>query len=102
MSDKPYTADAIRDHVVQWFLQNYESVEENTPRDSGEWVYIWGEPVDAREELDSQFGGLFAEEMIEAAAKTLEDEHDVWEWVPVPSRDADDDEPPLDEESPTP
>jgi hypothetical protein len=102
MSDKPYTADAIRDHMVQWFLQNYESVEENTPRDSGEWVYIWGEPVNATEELFNQFNELFAAELIDVAVEVLERDYDVDDWVPVPSRDADDDEPSLDEESLTP
>ena len=70
--------------MVAWFLRNYESVEENTPRDSGEWVYIFGEPVDAAEELTSQFHGRYTDEQIEAVAKYLEEHYDAYDWVPVP------------------
>lgn len=67
----------------QWFLRNYESVEENTPRDDGEWIYIYGGPVDPKEELQEQFGGVFADELIEEVCDDIEDEFD-YEWVPVP------------------
>jgi hypothetical protein len=86
----PYSREAIIEHMVQWFLHNYESVEENTPRDSGEWVYIHGEPVDTGEELFEAFDHLFAGDLIEAAAVQLEEDHDVDEWVPVPRQEAGD------------
>jgi hypothetical protein len=74
MTDKPYSKEAICEHMVQWFLQNYEDAAESTPVDGGEYVYIWGGPVDAREELDDKFGGLFHEDLIEAATETLEED----------------------------
>jgi hypothetical protein len=30
--------------IVEWFRRNFERPEESTPRDDGEWVYIWGGP----------------------------------------------------------
>ena len=91
----PYTRDAILQHMIDWFTYHYESVEENTPRDSGEWVYIWGDPVESAEELSAEFGHLFTTELIAEASVKL-DEYDV-EWVPVPQDDCEEEEEPADE-----
>jgi hypothetical protein len=88
----PYSKDVVLTHMVDWFLHNYEHPSENTPYDEGDYVYIWGGPVDAEEELQEQFGGVIDVALIEAAAKILAKDHDVYEWVPVPSRE---DEEPL-------
>jgi len=90
---KLITKERAVEHMVDWFLTNYEHPAESTPHDEGDYVYIWGGPVDEDEEVLSQFDGVFAPALIEAAVKKLRDEHDVYEWVPVPSRE-EDDEPP--------
>ena len=41
--------------IVDWFFAHYERPEENTPRDSGDWVWIHGGPHDARDEIEAHF-----------------------------------------------
>ena len=53
--------------MVEWFRANFEDPSCNTPRDSGEWVYIWGGPYDARETLEDIFGDVASETALEAA-----------------------------------
>jgi hypothetical protein len=83
MKPDPYTELRIITYLVFWFLENFEPIEESTPRDSGEWVFIWGEPVTPLEALD-EFSDVFSDEIIKKAAKHLEEKHDVDEWVPKP------------------
>jgi hypothetical protein len=71
-------------HLCAWFLANYEDPAENTPCDGGQYVYIWGEPVDAIEELAGEFMHLFAEELLNEAADKLNGEYDCFGWVPKP------------------
>jgi hypothetical protein len=70
--------------MVEWFFTNFEDPAEETPHDEGEYVYIWGGPFDAREQLDDTFGAAATKLAIEAALKRIE-EHG-WEWAPAGSR----------------
>jgi hypothetical protein len=72
------------DLMVRWFLANFEDPVENTSRDSGEWVYIWGGPYNARQELAAAFGDEATEQALEEAAARIEEEG--WEWAPSDSR----------------
>jgi hypothetical protein len=56
-----------------WFLQNYETPEENTPYDSadGGYVYIWGGPYDPREELEKEFADIIPSATINKLADEL-------------------------------
>ena len=73
--------------MTSWFLANFENPAEETPWDEGEYVYIWGGPYDAREELDEAFGELATEAAIEAAVEQIEDGEDgSLEWAPASSR----------------
>ena len=85
----PYTRETMIKCMVDWFLRVYEDPAENCPFESAEggYQYIYGDPVDAQEELDEQFGDLFADELIAAAAKQLEDEHNADGWVPKPTKE---------------
>jgi|KBSMisStaDraftv2_1062788.scaffolds.fasta_scaffold123354_2 hypothetical protein len=88
--EEPHTKETIAAYMERWFLQRYENPVESCPHDDGEFVYIWGGPYDAREELDAAFGHLFAEDLIEEVATRLEDEHEVYDWSGVPVEERDD------------
>jgi hypothetical protein len=70
--------------MVEWFGQNFEDPSEHTPRDDGEFVYVWGGPFDARDELDGAFAGVANENEIEEAIDRLEGE--ALDWAPSESR----------------
>src|SRR5262245_26722873 len=76
-------ADAA-DVMVDWFWENFEDPAERTPCDEGEYVYIWGGPCDAREELEETFTAVASEQAIDAAVERIE--QDGWEWAPSQSR----------------
>jgi hypothetical protein len=61
------------DVMRTWFLQNYETPEQNTPYDSGEggYVFIWGGPFDPKEELEKEFVDIVPNETIAKAAEKL-------------------------------
>ncbi|KRP85079.1 hypothetical protein AOQ72_04975 [Bradyrhizobium yuanmingense] len=91
-----------RELMIRWFHQNYEDPVNETPIDSGEFIYIWGGPYDARDELFAKFGYIVPEELIEEVAQDVE-QNGVYNWAPVqtgddhddiPGVDDDDDEPP--------
>ena len=72
-------ADAVE--VIQaWFLENFERPEESTPRDEGDWVYIWGGPYDGDDIIRNIFTGVASDEIIEAAIEAI-NRHQT-EWVP--------------------
>jgi hypothetical protein len=70
--------------MVKWFRDNFEDPAGRTPCDEGEYVYVWGGPCDAREELEDAFSHVASQELIEAA--TAEIETDGYEWAPAGRR----------------
>jgi hypothetical protein len=72
------------EYLIHWFGRMFEDPANETPHNSeeGGYQYIWGGPYDARDELDSEFGHLVSEEIIEQAVSQVE-EHAV-EWAPGP------------------
>jgi len=82
--------------MVEWFGQNYEDPAERTSYVSAEGGYLWnwGGPYDAREELYDKFGDIVSEALIEEVAKEVEADG-LTEWAPTPRREDYDDEPPL-------
>lgn len=71
-----------KEQMQTWFLENYEDPVERTPYESreGGYIYIWGGPYDAHEEL-SIFGGYASDELIEELAQELS--YDCPEWTSV-------------------
>jgi hypothetical protein len=71
--------------MERWFRSNYEDPANRTPYDSGEggYIYIWGGPFNAREELRERFHEIVPDDAIEELADELEGE--AWEWAPTPS-----------------
>jgi len=77
--DYPVTVDGI----IKWFFKNYERIEESTPRNDGEWVFIWGEP-DSTQSIIEGYWGVWPE-AAKLAWETIEHDNDGNdEWVPVP------------------
>jgi len=74
----------------QWFFENYEDPVENTPYESAEggYIYIWGGPYDASEELQAEFSSIVPYEVIEELAEELSSES--WEWTGIPEYEAPD------------
>jgi hypothetical protein len=83
--------------IKEWFLSNFEDPAMETPRDDGEFVYIWGGPYDARDVISDAFGDAASESVIEAAIEAIEAEG-VFDWAPHGRRT----QPPDDQETPDP
>jgi hypothetical protein len=66
--------------MKNWFLSNYQNPEGEIPYDKeeGDYVYIYGGPYDAREELNDQFADYVDESIIEELVEELE--NDCYEW----------------------
>ena len=74
-----------------WFSQNFENPAESTPYISkeGGYIYIWGGPYDAREELNEEFSEIVPENVIEELVDELEGES--YEWAGKPEEERYDD-----------
>jgi len=94
-SQFPMSQDALRDadretqlEVMEgWFRTRFEDPAERTPYESAEggYIWIWGGPYDAREELESEFSDVVPEDVIDKLVDKLEGE--CLDWAPTPSRD---------------
>ena len=72
--------------MVRWFRQMYEDPANATPYDSGEggYIYIWGGPYEARDEIGGEFGDLVSDDVIEAAVSEVESDG-TFDWAPTDS-----------------
>ena len=88
------------DVMRSWFLANYESPAESTPFESAEggYIYIYGGPFDARDELVSVFGDYVTESVINELVEELESESISWTGIPRED-DCDDDDDEIDNQS---
>jgi hypothetical protein len=79
--------DAVEDEIIQamvdWFFTNFEDPVHETPWDEGEYVYIWGGPYYAHEELWDAFDEM-PESLVKKAIERIENEG--FEWAPSNSR----------------
>ena len=68
------------DVMRHWFHQNYDQPGNSTPWDpeEGRYIYIWGGPYDAREELEEEFSDVVEESVIRELADDLFDESSEW------------------------
>ncbi|MDO9043512.1 MAG: hypothetical protein Q7U64_14405 [Desulfocapsaceae bacterium] len=66
-----------------WFFQNFEDPAERTPYESreGGYIWIWGGPYEAEDELGAEFGGLVDDDVIDELSKELGTI--CWEWAPT-------------------
>jgi hypothetical protein len=74
-----------REYMLYWFHRNFEDPVEETPYESAEggYLYIWGGPYDAREELGDEFTGIVPDQIIEEVAEEIEEDGTV-DWAPGP------------------
>ena len=79
---KNLSGDKAVEVIKGWFFDNYEDPVYHTPRDDGDWVYIWGGPYCTREIIEDAFGGVASDLEIDFAVGEIESEGA--EWV-VPS-----------------
>jgi hypothetical protein len=75
---------AAVDLMVHWFFQNFEDPVLTTPWDEGEYVFIWGGPYYARDEIEYAFGNVASEQLIEEVTNKIEE--DGFEWAPSDAR----------------
>jgi hypothetical protein len=61
--------------IVDWFDKHYEDPVHRTPCDEGEYVWIWGGPYDAREEIEARYSGIASQRVIDAAVRYVEEDH---------------------------
>lgn len=66
-----------------WFAQHFEDPAEETPYNSeeGGYLYIWGGPYDAAEQLGGEFGDFIPEDPIREVVDRVEREGTV-DWAP--------------------
>lgn len=71
------------EYLLAWFHRHYEDPAQETPYNSeeGGYLYIWGGPYDAREELDAEFGSFVSEQVIEEAVQDIESDG-LTDWAP--------------------
>ena len=83
-------------YMRKWFETYYEDPSQNTPREDGEFLYIWGGPYDAHDVLGNEFGRLVSDARCEEAVEMVQEEGTL-DWAPTahhPDRvQSEDDEP---------
>lgn len=77
-------ADLQKEALRQWFTTRYWDPANETPYDSeeGGYIYVWGGPYEAGDELHSRFSGLVSEEVIEEVVEDLQSDG-TYEWAPI-------------------
>ena len=76
---KGLSREEIIDVMREWFFDNFEDPVERTPYESAEggYIYIWGGPYYAQDEL-SNFSGLVEEELIEELVREINSQGFEW------------------------
>jgi hypothetical protein len=75
--------DDAADAMVEWFWENFEDPAQSTPYE-GEYIYIWGGPFNARDELEDAFGEVASDRAIKAAVAEIMNKG--WAWAPSEQR----------------
>lgn len=93
-SEVGVTASALRrmgkarqaQYLKHWFGRYFEDPANETPYSSeeGGYQYVWGGPYDAQEQLANEFAGVVSDDVIERAARQLEESGTV-DWAPTPN-----------------
>jgi hypothetical protein len=71
--------------MLHWFGRNFEDPANETPYNSqeGGYLYIWGGPYDAREELGDEFEGLVPDDLIDEVVDEVQRDG-TFDWAPGP------------------
>ena len=83
------TAEEQYNIMEECFRKTFEDPAQRTPYESAEggYIWIWGGPYDARDELESEFQGVIPQEVIDKLVDKLVDklEEECFEWAPTES-----------------
>ncbi len=90
----PVSADQLKEAgpefqkevMKEWFLSRFENPVHSTPYDEG-YIYIWGGPYDASQELEEEFGEIIKHAVIHECAAELEEQEGCEEWAGKPTQD---------------
>lgn len=80
-ADEVAEREARVEAMVKWFFAHYEDPANQTPVSEGEYIYIWGGPYDAREQIGDNFTDE-DEDLIEAAVSRVERDGTI-NWAPI-------------------
>jgi hypothetical protein len=71
------------EYMRYWFAQHFEDPAEETPYNSeeGGYLYIWGGPYDAAEQLGDEFGDFIPEDRVQEVVDYVERDGTV-DWAP--------------------
>jgi hypothetical protein len=77
-------AELQKEVMRRWFSTRYWDPANDTPHDSeeGGYLYIWGGPYDASDELNSRFSDIVDEDCIDEVVEELEQDG-ITEWAPI-------------------
>ncbi|TQM89788.1 hypothetical protein [Roseinatronobacter monicus] len=81
--------------MVEWFHAHFEDPAERTPYESAEggYIWIWGGPHEATEEIEAEFGEVVDFELIGKAAEKVQADG-LFDWAPRPKPGDYDEDPP--------
>jgi len=92
----PVSIDKLKDGGAEfqveimrdWFTSIFETPAQHTPYESSEdgYIYIWGGPYDAREEIEEEFADIVSEDAIDHLVLELESLSS--EWTRKPNSDS--------------
>lgn len=70
--------------MKEWFFHFFENPAENTPYETkeGGYIYLWGGPYDAKEELQAEFSEIVSKDVVEELIEELESESPDWAAKP--------------------
>jgi hypothetical protein len=76
--------DEQREWMRTWFFQNFEDPQNKTPWDgeTKSYMYLWGGPFDAREQLWEKFGDIVSDALMEEVAEEIQGDG-TFDWAPT-------------------
>jgi hypothetical protein len=75
-----------REYMLHWFHRMFEDPTNETPYngEEGGFIYVWGGPYDAREQLADEFYGIVPDELIDEVVEEVESDG-ITDWAPGPA-----------------
>lgn len=77
--------DEQREYMLAWFGRMFEDPANETPFQSSEggYIYIWGGPYDAREQIENEFYDVVSEDLLNEVIDEVETDG-ISDWAPGP------------------
>lgn len=71
----------IVEYVVQWFNTLYEEPGQEMPYVDGEYLFVYGGPYSALQEIEDTFGDYLSFELMQEISEKIES-HGTYDWAP--------------------